>query len=549
MKNTKKLGLSVASFGVATMCLVGGTFAWYVVSNTGTATISGTTAKVDGELTMGIKPHTLEGAYALLKDHRANYKAEAIGNLDIDPDNYTFEDDETFDSSLLTECDDIYWNYQDVGSNVKGNQIGAAALTSVFYNDGYTDRKLEGYIEPLTSRSFVEGSGIDGKNPSINLFEVPDGNALAGVSGNYDSDTTIYDAPEVVTLPDEPTEEEQAAYDQYLLDLAAYNEKVAQMKGKYISFTLVFNANGNAGQEIYLENNGTQFVGGYTTNGQEMSADHDVVKTLRVSFESATNNYIYAPSNYYYDVLRTPVGGYLDLNADGVRDYNSGYVKTNENFIQCESLEEIEAILPNDVDKQAVYYYVETTTEEGEEGGEPVVTQTKHAYAWSSSAETDNGLREINANVLKKINVSSHLRIDHKWYGEHEDLPEGAKLTDPEYSVLINEDEDEVRAPVLSSNKDAFGGVFATTDGSAFGALSYKFSDLVQPKYQNARGLDYFIYHENNSNNHPIAITDENGYAEVTIKIWTEGWSRDSVNGKKAPFTGTMVFEAPNLIA
>ena len=38
MKNAKKLGLSVASFGAATLCLVGGTFAWYVVSNTGTAT-------------------------------------------------------------------------------------------------------------------------------------------------------------------------------------------------------------------------------------------------------------------------------------------------------------------------------------------------------------------------------------------------------------------------------------------------------------------------------------------------------------------------------
>ena len=66
MKNAKKLGLSVASFGAATLCLVGGTFAWYVVSNTGTATISGTTAKADGSLTIGIRPHTIEGAKKLI---------------------------------------------------------------------------------------------------------------------------------------------------------------------------------------------------------------------------------------------------------------------------------------------------------------------------------------------------------------------------------------------------------------------------------------------------------------------------------------------------
>ena len=63
MKNTKKLGLSVASFGVATMCLVGGTFAWYVVSNTGTATISGTTAKVDGELALVMDNIELNSKY------------------------------------------------------------------------------------------------------------------------------------------------------------------------------------------------------------------------------------------------------------------------------------------------------------------------------------------------------------------------------------------------------------------------------------------------------------------------------------------------------
>ena len=87
MKNSKKLGLSVASFGAATLCLVGGTFAWYVVSNTGTATISGTTAKSDGSLTIGIKPHTIEGAKKLIEQFGSGgtneFEVEAVDEPDI----------------------------------------------------------------------------------------------------------------------------------------------------------------------------------------------------------------------------------------------------------------------------------------------------------------------------------------------------------------------------------------------------------------------------------------------------------------------------------
>ena len=87
MKNAKKLGLSVASFGAATLCLVGGTFAWYVVSNTGTATISGTTAKSDGSLTIGIRPHTIEGAKKLIEQFGSGgtneFEVEAVDDPDI----------------------------------------------------------------------------------------------------------------------------------------------------------------------------------------------------------------------------------------------------------------------------------------------------------------------------------------------------------------------------------------------------------------------------------------------------------------------------------
>ena len=131
MKNAKKLGLSVASFGAATLCLVGGTFAWYVVSNTGTATISGTTAKSDGSLTIGIRPHTIEGAKALINQFGSNghdeFKVEAVGAEDIP----------TYDGgNTAVEINDIYWNYQE-GSNFKeqGNQIQPTHLRTVYYND------------------------------------------------------------------------------------------------------------------------------------------------------------------------------------------------------------------------------------------------------------------------------------------------------------------------------------------------------------------------------------------------------------------------------
>ena len=134
MKNAKKLGLSVASFGAATLCLVGGTFAWYVVSNTGTATISGTTAKSDGSLTIGIRPHTIEGAKALIEQFGSNghdeFKVEAVGDEDIPTYDGNPPDVE---GNHDVEINDIYWNYQ-AGSNFtqKGNQIKPTHLRAVY---------------------------------------------------------------------------------------------------------------------------------------------------------------------------------------------------------------------------------------------------------------------------------------------------------------------------------------------------------------------------------------------------------------------------------
>ena len=54
MKTNKKLALSIASFAAAMVCMVGGTYAWYVVSNTATASMSGKTVEATEGLLLGV---------------------------------------------------------------------------------------------------------------------------------------------------------------------------------------------------------------------------------------------------------------------------------------------------------------------------------------------------------------------------------------------------------------------------------------------------------------------------------------------------------------
>jgi len=54
MKTNKKLALSIASFAAAMVCMVGGTYAWYVVSNTATASMSGKTIEATDGLVLGV---------------------------------------------------------------------------------------------------------------------------------------------------------------------------------------------------------------------------------------------------------------------------------------------------------------------------------------------------------------------------------------------------------------------------------------------------------------------------------------------------------------
>ena len=205
-----------------------------------------------------------------------------------------------------------------------------------------------------------------------------------------------------------------------------------------------------------------------------------------------------------------------------------------EYFVDVRNREGLDAAKAT-ADTRKVYYYDETVSEG---------TTTRHAFVYNSSADQ---FEPIDSSFIKKYETGTYKVFNHKWYGEHEDLPGGAKLTDKEYSVVVDYTKDNVATPAIGTNKNAFEGKFVKTDGTVFKSISYKFSDLVKPKTQDAHGIDYFVYHEDNSKNHPLAITNERGYAEVTIKIWTEGWDRNSVNDNKAPFTGSLCFHAPGL--
>ena len=526
MNNTKKLGLSIASFGAATLCLVGGTFAWYVVNNTGTATISGTTAKADGELTIGIKPHTIKGAYALTTLYGDNYAVDPSlpqqGNK-VDLDDYV---DGVTDPDTC-EVDDIYWNYQDADHTKKGNQILANHLHEVYSHDGYTTLSADGrdFVAPVTSRSFTDKgltlNGSEGKNEAIKIYDIPGKTSMPTVTGSYDSDTSIYDKPSGPASPEA---------------LQKYKDGISAIKEKYMSFTLVFNSNGIANQSIYLNNSMTQFIGGV---GDKKSAYHEVVKTLRVSFESDYNNYIFSPASFEYNTIKTKVGGYLGLDALGVYDYYPITIKEgNKNQYIQEVADYASLPTGGDIDNTVVYYYDETAAEGG---------TVRHAYAWNPSTAS---LKEIDSSIVSKVKEPYQQYI-HKWYGEHEALQvEGDKLTDKKYLVVLDNAAKDMAVPAIGSSSNPFIGIFAkASESSAVKSISYKYnSDLVKAKTQDSHGMDYFVYHEaDESKNHPLAITDENGLAEITIKIWTEGWDLNSHNGSKAPFTGTLSFSAPGL--
>ncbi len=266
MKNTKKLAISIASFGAAAMCLVGGTFAWYVVSNTGTANISGTTANAEGSLNIGIKA-TNENAIAAL--HAAGYYRDPVNVTD------------TGDDVVGT---DIYWAPASVN-----NSIAADLLESVYHAEGYaTYQTGKSHLKPITTGRYPAADDGD---------ESTDENAISLIKKPSDSDKS----------------------DVSDLDTAYINDSAADT-ANYIKFTLAFYTEGQENIDIYLNAENCSFDG---TVGSVQETK--IVRTLRFGFSSEINSDILSPIYADSSSHTTNVGGELDLNGDGLYDYVSEY--------------------------------------------------------------------------------------------------------------------------------------------------------------------------------------------------------------------------------
>ena len=268
MKKQKKLAAAVASFGAATMCLVGGTFAWYVVSNTGTAIVSGTTVS-GGALQIGIKS--------------ANNDLIGTGTGKLSSDDFEWDD--------TNSC---YWPKN-------SSALDATTISTIFTDAGYSNSS--GRVDLLTSGSFDDGDVINIK---------PE----AKVADNQSYTDNVFN-DQVITADTSKSGENHDSEDK--------NVYANEEGGRYISFELVLRTyNDTDGGEkncpIYLSD--STFL---TTTGDSANA---LNKSIRVGLESGDTSSIFSPSQYESysddaDYKKTiNVGGLLDKEpADGVNDH------------------------------------------------------------------------------------------------------------------------------------------------------------------------------------------------------------------------------------
>lgn len=204
MKRNKKLAVSIVSFALAFTCLIGGTYAWYVVSNTAQATFTGKTAEASEGLTLGVV------------NKNETFAAETNATWATDAQNQTLN---------------------------------------------LNDRAPADGFFPLTSRTYADGEAL-----------------------------SLYEAPKYLT---------------------PLNTTVAT-KG-FAQFELVFKSK-KANAAIYLDEALTSFT--------DTSTDTSVLRALRVGFESVDAKSIYSPHPSRGLTESTNVGGRMDLNGDGVWDYD-----------------------------------------------------------------------------------------------------------------------------------------------------------------------------------------------------------------------------------
>lgn len=202
MKRNKKLAVSVISFALAFTCLIGGTYAWYVVSNTAKATISGQTAQASEGLEFGY----VNGA------------------------------------SLDATASNVVW----------GDANETLGLNNFAPEKGFY---------PVTSKTYAD-------NQAITLYEAPEYRVANNITPATDG---------------------------------------------FAQFELVFKSK-KANAAIYLDEALTSFT--------DSNTDKSVIKALRIGFEAGDVHTIYNPHPDRGLTETTNVGGRMDLNGDGVWDYD-----------------------------------------------------------------------------------------------------------------------------------------------------------------------------------------------------------------------------------
>lgn len=252
MRANKKLTITFITFAFAFVSLIGSTYAWYVINNTASAQVGGTTIKYD-DMVVGIKS----------------------SNQEIKNENYHYD--------------------QELGAYVpnEGFNIDGDFVESIYQDEGFCQ---EGIIAPITSGSFYESTG----------------------------DLTLYDR----------------------VSTAHVDHTVLADKDDYFEFTLVFKTVG-AFKEIYFNDALMDFTG----------SDDSVLKSMRIGITSNGKSTIYDPSLYDSSISETKVGGLMDLNGDGVYDYNSKYVSNKyvyEEIYYGEADGEVSSRLIDDEDELAV---------------------------------------------------------------------------------------------------------------------------------------------------------------------------------------------------
>ena len=172
-------------------------------------------------------------------------------------------------------------------------------------------------------------------------------------------------------------------------------------------------------------------------------------------------------------------------------------------------------------------------------GVESDSAQTIFAPTRTAAAVTTDvgGVLDLNADGVYdyKVETAEGTTVNKEvYYGE--------SVADPTYAKATT----DLAEAVPASNTDSFNAKHVKTGENLY---SY---DTMTPtataKTQQAHGMDYYTYFAADAAaNHPIAKSDADGYAEVTIKIWLEGWDRSCTNDiVEKSVSCTLAFVSPD---